>query len=83
MRRNNMNARCKFKCINLEENEYGCNVKLDVVSSGSEENKTFFRFTPSGELKIGLVQTDIAHAIFKPGQEYYVDIQPAVQEKEE
>jgi hypothetical protein len=46
---------------------------LYVVTSGSEENKKFFASTPSGELKVGLHNTNA----FEVGKEYYVEITPA------
>lgn len=51
-------------------------VKLGVVSSGSEENKSFFDSTPSGSIEFGTINHEAA-AEFEPGTEYYVTIERA------
>lgn len=71
-------TRCKFHCnsvrksvaregtgeIFLYEAEFG------AVYDGSEENKEFFKWTPSGSLKLGVYKKDV----FEPGKDYYLDI---------
>jgi hypothetical protein len=47
--------------------------EFNAVTDGSEENKKFFEWTPSGSLKIGVYREDI----FQPGQDYYLDISEA------
>ncbi len=42
-------------------------------SKASDENKSFFASTPSGELKMSAVRDDL----FEPGKEYYLDFLPA------
>lgn len=46
--------------------------KLHPVTSGSDENKQFFRWTPGGEISLGTVSKE-AGEYFKIGKEYYVD----------
>lgn len=46
----------------------------------SDENKTFWRYTPGGELKVSCASGQIADAMAKMiGQEFYIDIVPAQQ----
>jgi hypothetical protein len=51
-----------------------CN--FQVVSSGSDENKSFFASTPSGEIKLNLARKEVADQ-FQLQKEYYVDFSPA------
>lgn len=68
-----MNVRTKFKVVSVTQQENGVNsVTLHTVTSGSPENASFFKWTPSGEIKIGTINQDAA-AQFKPGQEFYMD----------
>ena len=71
-----MTVRCKFKCYSIENTESGASLTLRAVSSGSEENKAFFKWTPSGELKVATVNAEAASQ-FAPGKEYFIDITAA------
>jgi|SoiMethySBSTD1v2_1073268.scaffolds.fasta_scaffold312808_2 hypothetical protein len=51
-------------------------IKLFPVHSGSEENKSFYAATPSGEITIGCANPDAAK-LFELGKEYYIDFTPA------
>jgi hypothetical protein len=51
-------------------------VKLTAVYDNSEENKKFFRYTPNGQITIGLLNPE-AWQSFALGEEYYVDFTPA------
>lgn len=51
-------------------------VKLSAVADGSEDNKKFFRYTPSGNISIGILNPE-AWKGFELGAEYYVDFTPA------
>lgn len=68
--------RCKFRCISKKEmTQYNSPQNLYefefyAVTDGSEENKNFFKWTPNGSLKTGVVQQDA----FVVGKEYYLDI---------
>lgn len=64
-----MSVRAKFKCT---ENN-GENVELEAVTSGSEENDSFFKWTPYGKLSMGTVNEN-AIKQFEVGKEYYIDI---------
>jgi hypothetical protein len=77
-------VRCKFHChsitrslssrFNSETQKYETapldTAKFGVVSSGSEENKEFFKSTPSGMLEVGCHDPDV----FVVGKEYFVEI---------
>lgn len=52
------------------------NITLYAVTSGSEENKEFFKWTPSGQITINTVNPAAA-AQFKEGDELYVDFTSA------
>lgn len=47
-------------------------VRLQPVTSGSEENKSFYASTPSGQIEIGVVSKEIGEG-FEIGKEFYVD----------
>ncbi len=79
-----MTIRCKFRCEKTEtyagygKDENGqpkqlYNAVLVAVSDGSEENKRFWQYTPSGRLEVGSVNV----LPWKVGGEYYIDIVPA------
>lgn len=65
-------VRAKFKCVEVLKGEAGDRVKLAPVVGESEENKSFFKWTPSGQIEMGIMNPE-ASAQFIPGQEYYVD----------
>jgi hypothetical protein len=50
---------------------------LTPVVSGSEENKKFFLYTPGGTLLLQTIN-QAAFSQFHLGEEYYVDVTPAV-----
>lgn len=76
-----MTTRCKFHCHSVRKfiSGFGDNKKplyeaeFSAVIDGSEENKKFFEWTPSGSLKIGVYKEDV----FQPGKEYYLDVSEA------
>lgn len=74
--------RCKFLCNGVTKKvlrEYQkpdafiYEAEFGVVYDGSEENKQFFKWTPSGSLKIGVYTQDV----FEPGKSYYVELTEA------
>lgn len=71
-----MNVRAKFSVQSIETTVDGSFVKLHPVTGTSEENKQFFKWTPSGELRMGVVNPEVA-AAFVPGAEFYIDFTPA------
>lgn len=71
--------RAKFQVSTITHSENGCELKLLPVTRGCPENEEFFKWTPYGEIKLGLVKKEQAEGIL-PGQEFYVDLTPVVQE---
>lgn len=47
-------------------------LEFQPVTTGSEENKVFFKWTPYGNIKIGTVNKAVAEG-FEVGKDYYVD----------
>ena len=69
-------VRAKFKCVDKSGSENDTQIKLEAVTSGSEENKTFFKYTPSDQISMGTINKEAA-AQFEVGKEYYIDFSPA------
>jgi len=51
-------------------------IKMIAVSDGSEENKKFFRWTPNGQINIGILNPE-AWKQLELGKSYYVDFTEA------
>ena len=74
-------VRVKFRVqsIKREKNYDGKELQIIAlypVTSGSEENKKFYAYTPSGHIELGTVNAEAALA-FDLGGEFYVDFTPA------
>ena len=67
-----MQVRAKFKC-DYKKDSY---VSFSPVYSGSEENESFFKATPGGEIRLHVVNQPAFDA-FQEGKEYYIDFTPA------
>ncbi len=68
----------KFKVGSITDfgnNNHGVNMS-PVTSSGSEENKSFSMYTPSGEIKMHITNPDCI-GFFEAGKEYYVEFTKA------
>lgn len=65
-------VRAKFKVEVREETVNGISVDLTPVTSGSEENKEFFKWTPGGAIRLSTINFSAAE-VFVPGKEFYVD----------
>ena len=63
-------TRAKFKCVEEGRNENSKFFKLNPVTTGSEENKQFFQYTPGGHIELNVVNENVS---FEVGKEYYVD----------
>lgn len=72
-----MAVRAKFRVDSVELTADSATVKMTPVVSGSEENKKFYRWTPSGSITLATVNRDAADQ-FEPGGEYYVDFSRAL-----
>ena len=76
---NNMKVKAKFVCVKVEdqptcENQ---NVTLTAVIDGSEENKSFSKYTPSGNLNMTVSYDTPASSFFEEGVEYYLTLEVA------
>ena len=67
-----MSTRAKFTVESKTEVKDGYRVRLTAVIGSSAENATFFKYTPSGVLEMGLVQESTADQ-FVVGKSYYID----------
>lgn len=73
-------VRAKFRCFHIEDypESENKNVSFDVVTSDDcEENKSFSKFTPSGQLTMTISYDTPASDFFEVGKEYYLDITEA------
>lgn len=71
-----MTTRAKFVCVQKQQASEGYEIHLEAVTGGSEENESFFDYTPAGQINIGIVN-EAASKVFEVGKEYYVDFTPA------
>lgn len=73
-----MTVRAKFVVNEIDRNKYGQEetqvIRMSPVMSGSDENKEFFKWTPSGRIELSTVNPE-AGKVFELGKEYYVDFQ--------
>jgi hypothetical protein len=69
-------VRAKFVVTEIARNKYGQeeqqSIRMQAVTSGSEENKKFFRWTPSGKIELNTVNPEAGNQ-FELGKEYYID----------
>jgi len=69
-------------CIYTDQEKTGEEIKLMAVTEGSEENKSFSKWTPGGEVEMLITNPD-AFDFYKEGEEYYLDFTPSTGEVEE
>lgn len=65
-------VKAKFKCEAVTNFETSKEATLSPVINGSEENKQFSKYTPSGRLVIRIDNETQAADYFSPGEEYYL-----------
>ena len=70
-----MPVRAKFRCDSITKTEHGTSIKLYPVTSGSDENEKFYKYTPAGSVELSTINAEAAKQ-FVPGAEYYVDFTP-------
>ena len=63
-------TRAKFLCVEVTQTMSGEKVKFQPVTGPSEEDKKFFKWTPSGSIEMGILNPDVK---FEVGKNYYVD----------
>jgi hypothetical protein len=76
-------VRAKFNVISKEQSgTKECithKVVLRPVFGNNEENKAFWKYTPTGVIELQTINQNAADQ-FEVGKEYYVDFTPAEQE---
>lgn len=72
-----MTTRAKFYLYSKTEytGDSATQLVFQAVISGSPENDSFFKWTPSGKLEMS-VKPEVAEQ-FKLGEQYYLDFSPA------
>jgi len=76
--------RAKFECFKINEAFEGDEkvheeVQMRAVTEGSEENKSFSKWTPAGGFDLFITNPD-AFGFYKEGEEYYLDSTPSTGE---
>ncbi|XOD90345.1 hypothetical protein ACLAIB_17205 [Klebsiella variicola] len=73
-----MSVRAKFQCnsINKSSDNSTAVVHLIAVTTGSAENESWPKYTPSGQLQM-VISNPAAFEQFEQGKEYFIDIVPA------
>ncbi|HBS7006725.1 TPA: hypothetical protein MAO28_004716 [Klebsiella pneumoniae] len=73
-----MSVRAKFQCnsINQSPDNSTAVVHFIAVTTGSMENETWSKYTPSGQLQM-VISNPAAFEEFEQGKEYFIDIVPA------
>ena len=69
--------RCKVRLEAVTKTINGNEVVLRPVTSGSQENQSFFKYTPYGEIKLGTINNEVVEKM-TVGKEYYVDFTEAM-----
>ena len=71
-----MSVRAKFVVNSVTQNNSNAGeVSLSAVTNTSEENSTFWKYTPAGNITMH-IDNPVAFDQFKIGEEYYVDFVP-------
>lgn len=77
-------VRAKFICVSNEPQSGEQHlVKFSAVMGGSDENKSFSRWTPVANLEMWISDETAAAKVFEVGKEYYLDFTPADSENEQ
>lgn len=70
---------CKFNCghIGTAPGSDHKQITFRAVTSGSEENKSFSKYTPAGQLTLTVSPETPAYDAFKEGKDYFLTITEA------
>lgn len=68
-------VKAKFEVVSIEPQNEGRAIHLQPVISGSEENKEWSKWTPSGSLSMYVTTEAFADAA--PGDQYYLTFEKA------
>lgn len=73
-----MATRCKFTCVSKTIRGSGdgqtTEYEFSPVTNGTDEDKSFWKWTPSGSLKFSCLNPAVN---FETGKTYYLDLTPA------
>lgn len=71
-----MTVRAKFRCHFIEkaDDDSHRTIHMSPVTSDTEENKAWSKYTPGGLLQMH-ISNPTAFEQFEQGKEYYIDIQ--------
>ncbi|MCX7100092.1 MAG: hypothetical protein NTX38_00990 [Methylobacter sp.] len=74
-----MKVIAKLRCDNIEnlQQQEEKSIRLSAVTTGSEENKSFSRWTPSASVSIIISNETDASEFFQAGKEYYLTFEEA------
>lgn len=69
-------VRAKFVCVRVEDQPDAEQklVDFEAVKDGSEENKSFAKYTPVGGIYLNISYDTPAVDFFQEGKEYYLDL---------
>jgi hypothetical protein len=71
-------VKAKLVCVSVTPTEGEQRiVKFQAVTTGSEENKSFSRWTPSANLEMYISNETPAGEYFEQGKEYYLNFEAA------
>jgi hypothetical protein len=75
-------VRAKFRCSAIEDSPVNESVTVFFypVTEGSEENLSFSKYTPAGQLILTISYGTPAHKFVKENEEYYLDLSNANQQ---
>lgn len=69
--------RGKFVVEQISRSRYGHSVRLSPVTSGSDENRSFYQATPAGQIEMNGLKRETIDLFGEPGAAFYVDFTPA------
>jgi hypothetical protein len=81
---NKMSVKAKFICNTISKSKFSkldqgsATVTLTPVVSGSDENKEFWQYTPSGKVEMQ-IKNEAAEKYFEVGAEYYLTFEKAAE----
>ena len=72
-----MSVRAKFVVVSIAREKWSTDketqkITLKPVVGDSEENKTFYAYTPGGQIELSVLNAEAGNQ-FELGKEYYVD----------
>ncbi len=73
-----MAIRAKFQCQEVAKTTDVTRVKLTPVTGNTDDNKSWSKWTPAGQIDMLITNPDAADA-FVPGEEYFVDFKSVKQ----